>query len=95
MDLLDALGDARQIRGGLDERRADRRALGSLLDVLDEMVGHRIDVSVLEVERQVVEAEYACARDDANARCFGDPRHEANVASRVHRRRVDDRLDAM
>ncbi len=52
----------------LQERRLDVRALDAAFDVLDEVVGHHVDVAVLEVVGEIVVAVDARARDDPHAR---------------------------
>ena len=64
-------------------------------DVLDEVVGHRVDVAVVEVVGEMVVGVDARARDDLHAGLLGDALHEAHVAPAEHRGRVDDRLHAV
>ena len=78
----------------LEEGGADVGALAADFDVLDEVVGHHVDVAVLEVVGQVVVAVDAGAGDDLHSGLVGDPLHEAHVAPAEHGGRVDDRSHA-
>src|SRR5207249_3893982 len=94
VDLLDVLGDAGSVRGALQERRPDLGALDAFLKVRDEVLGHHVDVAVLEVVRQVVVAVDARAWHDPHAGLIGDLLHEADVPPAEHGCRIDDRLYA-
>jgi hypothetical protein len=91
VDLLHVLGDAGGVGRALQERGADVGPLAAAFDVPHEVVGHHVDVAVLEVMGEVVVAVDAGARDDPHAGFVGDALHEPHVAAAEHRRRLHDR----
>ena len=93
VDLLDVLGHPGGVGGALQEGGPDVRSLDPALHVLDEVVGHRVDVAVREVVGQVVVAVDARAGDDPHAGLIGHALHEAHVPPAEHGGRIDDRLD--
>ncbi len=95
VDLLDVVGHAGGVGGALQERGLDVGALDAAFDVLDEVVGHDVDVAVLEVVGEMVVAVDAGAGDDAHAGLVGDLLHEAHVAPAEHGGRLDDRAHAV
>ena len=94
VDLLDVVGDAGRVGRALQEGRADTGSLDPAFDVLDEVVGHHVDVAVLEVVGEIVVAVDPRAGDQIDARLIGDALHEADVAAAEHRGGLDDRLHA-
>ena len=94
VDLFHALGDAGRVGGALEEGCPDVGPLNALLQVGDEVLGHRVDVAVLEVVREVVVAVDAGARDNPHAGLIGDLLHEMHVPPAEHGCGLDDGLHA-
>ena len=94
MDLLDVLGDPGLVRGALEERGLDVRALDALLDVVNEQVGDLVGVARDERDRQVVVGVDAGAGDDLDAGLLRDALHQCDIAAQEHARRLDHGLDS-
>ena len=72
VDLLDVLGHPGRVRRALQEGAAlDVRALDTDFDVLDEVVGHHVDVAALEVVGEIVVAVDPRAGDHLHPRLLG------------------------
>jgi hypothetical protein len=92
--LLDVGRDPRLVGCALQERGLDLGALDSLLDVVDEQVGHRVLVAEEEILGQVVVRVDAGAGDDLQPGLLRDAPRETHVATAEHRGGLGDRLDA-